>query len=215
MCTRRDLGRTKASRYLLDGVVPRDKWYCYNTGARHRFLTSFQLTITVQWDKAKVANILSLVRSSSLSNPKEDIPLIGDRLRECNKPRNRQTSAASKIINFAKPKLPVFIWDDLVSRAARTRDALLAGSKERPRSGVYLREGEHDYSGLYEACARALSEEHSRPDFQEAVLQLDKELREQGGLLAERELVPVNFVERRLLDKLMFWEGWYKRPLPP
>ncbi|TCZ51450.1 response regulator transcription factor [Roseicella aquatilis] len=29
--------------------------------------------------------------------------------------------------------------------------------------------------------------------------------------MADRSLVPAHFVERRVLDKLMFWEGWFMR----
>jgi hypothetical protein len=135
----------------------------------HKFLTSFQLTITVEWDKVAVAEMLASLRKTVLTNPTSDIQLIAARLRECNKPRSRQTSAASKIINFAKPDMAIFIWDELVSRSARRRDWLRSGSRGRCRSGWYLQAGEHDYPSLYEACDKALTDERLKPDFNAAV----------------------------------------------
>ena len=183
----------------------------------HKFLTSFQLTITVEWDKVAVAEILASLRKTVLTNPTNDVPLIAARLRECNKPKSRQTSAASKIVNFAKPGMAIFIWDQLASRSARRRDWLRSGSGGRGRSGLYLRAGEHDYLSFYEACSKALADEQLKPDFEAAVSGLDADMLSQGGLFSDRSRVSRPFIERRLLDKLMFWEGWslkYQKPLP-
>jgi hypothetical protein len=57
---------------------------------------------------------------------------------------------------------------------------------------------------------------HSRKNVQEktfdaAVEQLEREFSGGAGIMADREKISVEFIERRLLDKLMFWEGFCLR----
>src|SRR6266480_373822 len=60
----------------------------------HLFLTSFQLTNRVIWNKKAVAALMGKVRSHSTFKPIEDIPTLADQLRQCSRD-TRQTSAAS------------------------------------------------------------------------------------------------------------------------
>jgi hypothetical protein len=88
----------------------------------HLFLTSFQLTNRVAWDKPMVAKLIISLREKEEFDPMNDVPILAEELGTCTKRGNRQTSAASKIACFAKPKDKVFIWDRLVRKSAKLRD---------------------------------------------------------------------------------------------
>jgi hypothetical protein len=173
------------------------------------FLSTFQLTIHVKWNRLDVAEIIAGVRRDSLFDPLVGVAATAERLRTCNKRNTRQTSAASKIATFAKPNLKVFIWDSLATRSVRHREWMRhPAGRSRPSSALYLsKTGQHDYVSYYEACDRALEDELAQPDFQKAISLLDEHFRAQGGVMSDRSKVPRAFIERRLLDKLMFWEG--------
>ncbi len=180
----------------------------------HLFLTTFQLTNRVIWDKANVAAQMCALREQEPFEPVESIQRLAHVLRGCNARGTRQTSAASKLAMFAKPSAEVFIWDALASRSARMRDSCrdaVDGTtpKRRASMSIYTTaDGEHDYAAFHAACARALHDEQRRPDFVEAAAMFAEYLAHTDGPMADRMLVPRSFVERRLLDKLMFWEGW-------
>ncbi len=179
----------------------------------HRFLVSFQLTNRVAWDKERVAAEIRAFVSREMRNPLIAIATLAAGLRESNGRRTRQTSAASKVGMFAKPAAPVFIWDGLTACSARARDWYRAGQQTPRHARSVFRDdaGEHDYGAHHSACARALADERARDDFNEAVADIERFLLVVGGPMGDRALVPANFVERRLLDKLMFWEGWLMR----
>jgi hypothetical protein len=175
------------------------------------FLVSFQLTRYVSWYRSDVAALMSRVRSLTAFVPKVHVPSLAEELRACNSRRTRQTSAASKIAAFSKPRAKVFIWDSLASRSARWRDWKRGlPNRERPSSALYtLADGEHDYSAFYAACERALEDDRNLPDFRNAVELLEREFFRGGGVMGNRAKIPIAFIERRLLDKLMFWEGGF------
>jgi hypothetical protein len=182
-----------------------------------QFLITFRL-IRASWDIPALAVLIDEFRRKPEFDPVADIPLLANDLREHNRHHTRQTSAASKIAAFARPKARVFIWDDLASRSARRRDwKREPKNKIRPSSALYGKQnGEHDYPELALACERAFEEERSCADFAESVEILDREFLLGGGTMANREKVPREFIEGRLLDKLMYWEGWSlkKKKLP-
>jgi hypothetical protein len=179
------------------------------------FLVSFQLTRYLTWYKSDVAALMSRVRSLTAFEPKVHVRSLAEDLRACNSRRTRQTSAASKIAAFSKPRARVFIWDSLASRSARWRDwKRRLPHRERPSSALYtLANGEHDYPSFFAACESALEDERNFPDFRNAVELLDREFLCSGGVMGNRAKIPTAFIERRLLDKLMFWEGWFLRKL--
>jgi len=88
----------------------------------HRFLVTFQLTRTVKWDKAGVAEAFNHFRSLELGDVNEAVARLAARLSGCMGERQSiQTSAASKFAMFARPLLPIFIWDQLATRSAKPR----------------------------------------------------------------------------------------------
>ena len=185
----------------------------------HAFLTTFMLTNRVTWDKDAVAGVFSEYRETPAGPVEEDIQRLSLRLMDCIRSRNRspQTSAASKFALFAKPHARVFIWDQLASRSARLRDWVR--SAEKPRSAhlnkLYRRPAErqglmvevHDYAAYAAACAAALDEELAREDFRQAADDFTAYLSSVGGPMSDPAVADRAFAERRLLDKLMFWEG--------
>lgn len=182
----------------------------------HLFLVTFQLTNRVSWEKEKVAEAIKRLRDSRGFDPLTGVPELSKVLAECNTRKTRQTSAASKIATFTKPDAQVFIWDKLASRAARYRDWHRDGRVGRLRSAPYLNGKDHDYPAYYAACARALDDERRRPDFVATLTEVVDHFRAGTGPMADREIVDDGFIERRLLDKLMFAEGWVlNRKLPP
>ncbi|MGU3558585.1 hypothetical protein [Methylobacterium radiotolerans] len=173
----------------------------------HRFLVQFQLTNRVVWDKPAVAAAIERLRMVEDFDPVAGVTALAEELRACNTRGLRQTSAASKLSVFAKPSAEVFIWDALASLSALLRDRLRGELRKGDARQFLLPGGGQDYAAFHAACARALAEERGRADFRDAVAELDARFRGQPGPMGDRDRVPLPFVERRLLDKLMFWEG--------
>jgi hypothetical protein len=160
-----------------------------------RFLTSFQLTNRVKWDKPAVALLVIDLASRDAFDHTADMPHLVDRVSGCTFRKTRQISASSKIAYFAKPKAKVFIWDRLARKSAKHR---LGPGDSNP---------EKDYPAFFAACDRALRDERAKPDFGSAVETLNRDFLQGGGVMADRSKIPLDFIERRLLDKLMFAEG--------
>jgi hypothetical protein len=181
----------------------------------HRFLVGFQLTICVQWDKDRVASLIQEFRAQNFSDVRIAIAELARALTDCIRSRNkgRQTSAASKIAFFAKPQKEVFIWDKYASRSARFRQWSRTGEGAKLIGSLYkLRNGEHDYESYRDSCAATLDEERSNRDFLQSVEEFRAYLNRIGGPIGDGTIMHgSSFVERRFLDKLMFWEGsWLK-----
>jgi hypothetical protein len=203
------VGKKRADTYWIELLDTRNAIGIEKDHA-HQFLTSYQLTNRVNWDKPAVAALMIQARQGGNFKAVVDVPDLANNLRVCNERRTRQTSAASKISAFAKPTELVFIWDDLVSKSARWRDWLEKGCAGSIRLNAKYtdKNGEHDYGAFFNACDRAYRNELSRADFQEAAGSLSIHFKKCEGIMADRAKIPAEFIQRRLLDKLMFWEGW-------
>jgi hypothetical protein len=167
----------------------------------HRFLVTFVLTIMTQWDREKVAQAIDAFRETADFDPATHIPALAEALREANEPGNRQTSAASKIANFAFLSAEVYIWDSLAMRSVRLRETLAGRKRESYTSGR-----EHRYHAYHTACRRAFEREMGQDDFLQKVRIVIDQVRTIDGPLSD-PTVPDSFFQRRLLDKLMFHEG--------
>lgn len=167
----------------------------------HRFLVTFILTIMTRWDREKVAQEIDAFRETADFDPATHIPMLAEALREANEPRNRQTSAASKIANFAFVSAEVYIWDKLATGSVRLREKLGGRKPEAYTSG-----GEHRYPAYHAACRRAFEREMGQDDFLQKVRIVIDQVRAIDGPLSD-PAVPDSFFQRRLLDKLMFHEG--------
>jgi hypothetical protein len=181
----------------------------------HCFLVSWQLANRVAWDKEAVAGRIMAFRSQEVSDVPAAVDALANDLRGYIMSRNRgvQTSAASKISFFAKPLQEVYIWDQFAIRSARFRDWRRdGGGTEPPR----LDHPYTHYASYSASCAKALEEERRREDFAAAVRNFQGFLQEVGGPMSDSMIMcDSSFVERRLLDKLMFWEGqWLAKNTP-
>src|SRR5262249_4441144 len=124
-----------------------------------------------------------------------------------------QTSAASKLAFFTKPLEKVYIWDQFAIASARFRDRRRRqGRRPKPARSYYRNVSgtvEHDYASYAASFAKALEEERSGADFKGALQEFRSYLQKVGGPMSESKYSL--FVERRFLDKLMWWEGnWLK-----
>jgi hypothetical protein len=163
-----------------------------------RFLTSFQLTNRVKWDRAAVAALVIALGSRETFEPTADMPDLVEKVSRCTLRGTRQVSAASKIAFFSRPKAKVLIWDRLARKSAKHRQRAAFSTNSNP---------EKDYPAFFAACDRALQDERAKSDFNSAVQKLDREFLHGSGVMADRSKIPLDFIERRLLDKLMFAEG--------
>ncbi|WP_322964869.1 hypothetical protein [Sphingomonas fuzhouensis] len=174
------------------------------------FLSTFLLTKFVAWDRAGVAAAIMAIQAAAAFDPCVDIPRWADRLPILRGQRRQFSSAASKIATFARPRDEIYIWDRLASKAARHRDWVRNGRVGAQYLGrPYEADGRHDYPAFWRACDQARREEREKVDFQQARDRLIADFRHGAGgeVMADAARVPDSFIERRLLDKLMFWEG--------
>lgn len=182
----------------------------------HKFLVTFQLTNRVKWDKERVAELIRGLVYSEHMEPIVAIPALAEDLRAANARGTKQTSAASKLATFAKPFQPIFIWDNLARRSAANRLKLTNRIGRPVRNPFVSNSGEHDYAAYYTASEETFAEELSRPDFLEKLDAVIQNVRSVDGPLSRASDIPDEFIARRFLDKLMFWEGWtiLNRELP-
>lgn len=173
-----------------------------STKDAQKFIVTFGLQRS-QWDYDRAAEAIEKFRNTKeILDTVVSVSDLAETLRSGNKKRHRCESAASKIAMFARPQSDVFIWDSVVTRAARFRDALRLQSQPRLQRRKYS-----DYASYHKACSDALREEKNKGDFRECVDTLDACLRKRTGPMADRSVCPISFLERRYLDKLMFFEG--------
>lgn len=174
------------------------------------FLSTFLLTKFVVWDRAGVAAAIMATYAAETFDPCVDIPRLAGELPILRGQRRQYSSAASKIATFARPRDEIYIWDRLASKAARHRDWVRndrVGTKHLAK--LYGDATGHDYPAFWRACDQARREEREKPDFQQARDRLIADFRQGigGAVMADPDRIPDHFIERRLLDKLMFWEG--------
>ena len=185
----------------------------------HKFLVSFQLeTRFVQFNERDVlAQIIALCEKELSGIPAAvDVLAKGLSSTITSNANGRQTSAASKIVFFSQPCRDVYIWDTHARRSARFRDWLSVGRGTKPPrlDGSYVIGRTHDYSMFCDSCANALKTELLRDDFGEAIEEFRTEVQRVGGPMADSKVVrESSFIERRFLDKLMFWEGKYVKEI--
>lgn len=180
----------------------------------HDFLISFQLeTRFTKWNEVALAKRINTFRGQEIADLPAEIGVLAEELRGFLKSgKGLQTSGASKIAFFAKPRCDVYIWDQHARRSARFRDWRRASGGSNPRqfSSPYVAHGVHDYASFKGSCDVALKEELMRHDFNGAVERFRSYVRRVGGPMADNKLLrDSSFIERRFLDKLMFWEGKY------
>lgn len=124
------------------------------------FLSSFQLTNRVGWDRRRVADLINKFRNRIVSDIGSAVTGLSLDLPSCitTKIKGQRTSAASKVAFFAKPREEVFIWDINATRSARFRDWLRTRvAKPRSFDRLYTRDGKHDYASFWNACTQALA----------------------------------------------------------
>jgi putative zinc finger/helix-turn-helix YgiT family protein len=177
-------------RLLSVEQVTADDAYC--------FLVSFQLTNRVTWQKDAVAEQINKFRGEDAPDIRTAVSELADALSGCtSEKRKRRTSAASKIAFFAKPRQEVYIWDQFARESAGFRNG---------RSAAF-----RDYASYSASCSKILAQERNMPDFLDSIQEFRSYLKQVGGPMGDSTIAPDSFIERRFLDKLMFWEGkWLK-----
>ena len=183
----------------------------------HKFLVTYMLTRMRNWDKAAVASAINVFISGRAGGIVSLVEGLSVTLQSCIQSENasQQTSAASKIAMYAKPESPVFIWDQLANRSARLRKWQRDGGERFLRlNKLFSRpDGRHDYAAYSDACNAVWQEECQKKDFQSAVEHFTTAVREIGGPMADPSIANLSFMQRRLLDKFMFWEGHLLREM--
>jgi hypothetical protein len=175
-------------------VTPNDA-YC--------FLVSFQLTNRVKWDRDAVAAEIDRFCREQEADVGTAISMLAVDLSGCRTSarKGRRISAASKIAFFTKPSRDVYIWDQFAKESAGFREC---------KSPAF-----RDYSSYSDTCATVQAQERGRGDFVAALQEFQAFLKGVGGPMTGTRIIRnSSFIERRFLDKLMFWEGkWLKERL--
>lgn len=185
---------------------------------RH-FLASFQF-IREKWDYAEAADIVNELIGKQDFDPLSDIEAMAGALRVVTERRTPQTVAATAICVFAKPSAKVFVMGDPQCYSARLSLWDRSGRAIPPLLGVPFhddgweangRHGTEDYQTYAQACEAVLEGVVASEAFKKALNRYSDYLESVQGPMRSREQVPIEFVERRLLEKLMACEGWYIR----
>jgi hypothetical protein len=183
------------------------------------FLSSFQ-SVRDTCDYAEAADLVNELIGKQDFDPLSGIESLAEALRVVTERRTPQTVAASSICLFAKPTAKVFVMGDLLCYSARL--ALWDGSdrSSAPLLGVPFHadgweardgNGTEDYGAYARACEVVLEGLRAAEGFQKALKRFSDYLESVPGPMRTRDGVPEDFVERRLLEKLMSCEGWYIR----
>jgi hypothetical protein len=187
---------------------------CVTAANVREFFIVYRLARQGQWNHQAVAERIMASRGPDGSDIREVIRALAGFLRNAvarGGERNRQqTSAGSKIGFFLRPLDSVHIWEKFAILSTRFRDWRRAGGRGRPaRFDQIFRSasGDHDYALFWDSCAKALAEERTCPNFVAAVEEFRSFLRQAGGPMADQAIIASSFIERRLLDKLMWCEG--------
>lgn len=123
------------------------------------------------------------------------------RLMTCNKDRKRTVSAASKLNFFANPTQSAFIWDSLSRIAIECRYPLRCP----PRPKGY---NDREVMEYFDAARRCLEDEFKKEDFICALGDITPLLNPvRRSVFNDNEAATRNFAARRLLDKLLYYEG--------
>lgn len=206
------IGRSPSDQYWLTIFSSTSTYEISEDGAR-LFLVTFRLARTGTWNYATVAKIIMNFRQPGYrdADPTCLVGSLAKALQEADARKRNHISAASKIAVFSWPNLCIFIWDTMARRAARARGRIELGNPLSQGHHAILNRGTASYPTYHSACTVHFALENQRPDFKAATAGLIDELRRREGPLSRSGNISDEFIARRLLDKLMFWEGQYLR----
>jgi hypothetical protein len=166
----------------------------------HDFLSSFHLEGRREWDQNAVGLFLGELPRMDVEDPIDYVSSQTERLSKCGEGRAPCLEAASKIGMFARPSLAVLIFNPLVWRAVKHRRQLTARSPFAGIAALAVRQPR--YPTYHAALAQVLEAERGRDDFGSKIAGLECSLTADVLQVTSRD-----YLERRLLDKLLFWEG--------
>lgn len=170
------------------------------------FLSSCQL-VHNERDYGPAAEIVNAFIKSEDFNPLVDIENLALALREVTERRLPQTVAASTIAMLAKRSDKVFIWDELPELVVRLSASARLGETARSAwSGASA-----SYASYAEAYDDAMVEMRVSSAFQAALQRFSDYLASIAGPFRSRDVTPLDFIERRLADRVLTYEGWYLR----
>jgi len=166
-----------------------------------RFLWMYRLHRCGSWDYHK---LVDKSRLWTQALPDFNFDVLRSRiveLKSCDEQQKDQISAASKLSVFTSPRSQVFIWDSNTRRAIDHHCPL----GRRPRRNGYTKWELREFCHNAPQC---LAEELDRADFVRAlnaVIPLLNPVRE--DVFGRDDAAIRDFAARRLLDKLMLYEG--------
>jgi hypothetical protein len=170
------------------------------------FLSSCQF-VRNERDYGRAAEIVNAFIQSKDFDPLVDIEKLAMALREVNERRLPQTLGASSIAMFAKRSAKVFIWDELPDLSVRlSASARLGEADTSAWTG-----GSASYASYAEAYDDVLAELRASSAFQDALQRFTDYLAVIAGPFRSRDQTPMDFIERRLADRVLANEGWYLR----
>lgn len=170
------------------------------------FLSSCQL-VRNERDYGQAAEIVNAFIRTEDFNPLADIEKLAMALREVTERRLPQTVAASTIAMLAKRSEKVFIWDELPDLAVRFSTSVRLGEAEFSAWTA----GSASYASYAEAYDHVIAEMRVSSAFQSALQQFSDYLASIAGPFRSRDDTPMDFIERRLADRVLTCEGWYLR----
>ncbi|MBY3155249.1 hypothetical protein HFO56_23280 [Rhizobium laguerreae] len=181
------------------------------------FLASFQ-HVREKCDYGEAASLVNQLIESRDFDPLSSVECLADALRLVTERRKTQTIAASSLCMFAKPAAKVFVVSDLPSYAARLALWTRSDRASPPLLGVPFHAdgweedcGTDDYATYAQACDLILDDMRASDAFGKALNRFMDHLDAVPGPMRARDGAPLDFIERRLLEKLMTCEGWYIR----
>lgn len=183
------------------------------------FLAAFQF-VRETCDYGEAAALANKLIGRQHFEPSIDIAAMAAALRVVTERRAAQTTAAAAICMFAKPHAKVFTMGDVHCYSARLSLWALSDREGPPLLGVPFHEDGWEAEGSYEAtdydayaqaCEGVVNGLRGVASFENALKRYTDYLESVQGPMRSRETTPLDFVERRLVEKLMAVEGWYIR----
>jgi hypothetical protein len=180
-----------------------------STASAYSFVKYFDLERNNDvWDGVKIASAIEEIRRASKFLPLKHISELAEALGAASNGLY-QISAATKMSVFLNPSTEVFITDSCVRESLR---------KRLPKHAVGRRTLAGKY-GIYELhskkCTLVITAEEQNSDFRKYADLFRSYIYDVKGPMANSTYVPVDFLQRRFLDKFMFKEGQKIMSLKP
>ncbi len=176
-------------------------WHCKPTHIK-RFFYEYRLIQRKKWNYEKLSSKLASWKEARISES-DLVPNIDSRIKDlasCHKEETNQLSAVTKLSFFLNPEVSFFIFDRFANIGVRNRIER-GTNEERIRSGYK----NNNFQAFMDGVQKVFDHEYQQDDF----LSKMEECLASYKVSIEIEALPFTekFVARRLLDKLVLYEG--------